>query len=205
MRSTKEICSMVPVIPVIVSDDLDAAQPLAEALVDSGLKVLEVTLRTPNALKIAELMSEIPDAIVGVGTVRNKEDMEKAIKSNLDFCVSPGMTDQLKDIALSSGFPFLPGAATVTESMQLADAGFDVQKFFPAEAAGGVAMLKSFASPFPDINFCPTGGINPQNYQSYLELPNVLCIGGSWLTPAELVSAGGWDEIKSLAREVVDV
>ena len=192
---------MAPVIPVLVIEDLAKARPLAEALVKGGLPVLEVTLRTPVALDAIRLMSEVPGAVVGVGTLLTPRDVAAAKFAGASFGVSPGVTDALLQAAKLEQLELLPGAATASEVMQLLERGYDIQKFFPAQAAGGVNMLKSFAGPLPQVSFCPTGGVTPQNVANYLELPNVLCVGGTWITPSNLVSASDWGGIEALARE----
>jgi 2-dehydro-3-deoxyphosphogluconate aldolase/(4S)-4-hydroxy-2-oxoglutarate aldolase len=197
-----ELLQQSPVIPVIVIKDVDLAVDLAKALVSGGVRCLEVTLRSCVALDAIQLISqEVPEAIVGVGTVRNAGQLEAALTAGARFAVSPGLTRDLSAAARESGIPFLPGIASPSESMFAADQGFSVQKLFPAEAVGGVALLKSIYGPMPDIAFCPTGGISPRNARDYLALPNVRCVGGSWLTPESVVSNRHWDAITKLARE----
>ena len=201
MKKIRDICMMAPVIPVLVIEDLAKAEPLAEALVNGGLPVLEVTLRTNVALDAIRLMSKVPGAVVGVGTLLTPRDVTAAKSAGASFGVSPGVTDSLLQAVELEQLELLPGAATASEVMQLLDRGYTIQKFFPAQAAGGVNMLKSFAGPLPQVSFCPTGGITPQNVSNYIELPNVLCVGGTWITPANLVSTSDWDGIEALARE----
>lgn len=201
MEKIRDICMMAPVIPVLVIEDLAKARPLAEALVKGGLPVLEVTLRTPVALDAIRLMSKVPGAVVGVGTLLTPRDVAAAKSAGASFGVSPGVTDALLQSVELEQFELLPGAATASEVMQLLERGYTIQKFYPAQAAGGVNMLKSLAGPLPQVSFCPTGGISPQNIAEYLALSNVLCAGGSWITPASLVSASDWDGIEALARE----
>ncbi|WP_323783119.1 bifunctional 4-hydroxy-2-oxoglutarate aldolase/2-dehydro-3-deoxy-phosphogluconate aldolase [Thalassovita sp.] len=196
---TESLCHRAPVIPVLVVDDLDTAQPLAAALVAGGLTVLEVTLRTPVALSVIREMAQVPGGIVGAGTVLTPEDAENAKAAGAQFAVSPGATDKLLTACEDIGLPILPGAATATEAMALLERGYSSQKFFPAEASGGAAMLKSLASPLPQILFCPTGGISHDNAHEYLVLPNVACVGGSWVAPRELVQTGHWGGITDLA------
>lgn len=196
------LLDLAPVVPVVVLDDADSAVPLARALVAGGLPVIEVTLRTPAALDaIRRIAAEVPEAVVGAGTVRSPEDVEAAAEAGSRFLVSPGTTPGLLAAMLSSGVPFLPGVATATEAMTLAERGVRELKFFPAEPAGGVAYLKSLSGPLPDVRFCPTGGITPANAPAYLALPNVGCVGGSWLTPRSLVAAGDFARIEKLASE----
>ncbi len=189
-----------PVIPVIVIEDLSHAVPLAQALVAGGLTVLEVTLRTPVALEAIALMrAALPDAIVGVGTVLNAEQLHAAAEAGASFAVSPGLTDALASAALAQSVPLLPGIATASEAMAARERGLRHLKFFPAEAAGGAKFLSSLASVIPDLAFCPTGGIGPANAGSYLALPNVACVGGSWMIPRDMVQAGHWAGITALA------
>lgn len=196
-----EICQQVPVIPVLVVEDVAAARPLAQAMVDGGLKVLEVTLRTPVALDVIRAMAEVDGSIVGAGTVLNAKDVTDVKAAGAHFAVSPGATPELVAAAQAAELPLLPGAATASEVMNLLAQGFQMLKFFPAGAAGGVNMLKSWAGPLPQVKFCPTGGVNRNNLADYLALPNVVCAGGSWVAPASLVDAGRWNEIKALAED----
>ncbi len=196
------LLDLAPVVPVVVLDDAESAVPLARALVAGGLPVIEVTLRTPVALDaIRRIAAEVPEAVIGAGTVRSPEDVEAAAGAGARFLVSPGTTPGLLAAMLASGVPFLPGVATATEAMTLAERGVRELKFFPAEPAGGVAYLKSLSGPLPDVRFCPTGGITPSNAPAYLALPNVGCVGGSWLTPRSLVTAGDFARIEKLASE----
>jgi 2-dehydro-3-deoxyphosphogluconate aldolase/(4S)-4-hydroxy-2-oxoglutarate aldolase len=190
-----------PVIPVIVLDDVAAARPLAEALVAGGLPVLEVTLRTPNALRVIAEMAKVPGAVVGSGTVRSPLQMEKSVDAGCRFMVSPGATPHL--LAAADGFdiPLLPGIGTPSEAMVAAEHGYSFLKFFPAEALGGAPVLKAYASPLPDIVFCPTGGIDAEKARNYLALSNVVCVGGSWIMPADAIASGDWARIEGLARE----
>ncbi|MBL8534714.1 MAG: bifunctional 4-hydroxy-2-oxoglutarate aldolase/2-dehydro-3-deoxy-phosphogluconate aldolase [Betaproteobacteria bacterium] len=191
-----------PVIPVIVVDDVTHAAPLARALVAGGLSVLEVTLRTAAALEAVRIMRDaVPEAVVGVGTVLNAGQLDQAHAAGAAFAVSPGTTEQLLQAALDHPVPLLPGASTVSEAMRLRELGFRHLKFFPAEASGGVRFLSSLASVIADLRFCPTGGVTPQNAPSYLALPNVLCVGGSWMIPRDRVAAEDWTGITSLAAE----
>lgn len=189
-----------PLVPVIVINDLDEAVPIAQALVDGGVRLLEVTLRTEHGLEAIRLIKrEIPDAIVGVGTVTNARQLEYALNMGAEFAVSPGISQELLDCARNWGGPYLPGVATPSEVLQAREAGFKYQKFFPAGAAGGIDMLKAFAGPFHDVMFCPTGGVGSDNYQQYLQQKNVFAVGGSWLTPKEAISAQNWQAITALA------
>ncbi|MBL3596748.1 bifunctional 4-hydroxy-2-oxoglutarate aldolase/2-dehydro-3-deoxy-phosphogluconate aldolase [Rhodovulum sulfidophilum] len=198
---TEEICRRAPIIPVLVIEDAARARPLAEALIAGGLPVLEVTLRTPAALDAIREMAGVEGGVVGAGTLLTPADVEAAAAAGATFGVSPGATPALLDAARAGDLPLLPGAATATEAMILLERGYTVQKFFPAEAAGGAPALKALASPLPQIRFCPTGGVSPTNAASYLSLPNVICAGGSWIAPKDKVAARDWDAITALARE----
>lgn len=195
------IMTTSPVIPVMVIDNLDSAVPLARALFEGGLKVLEITLRTSVALEaIDAIKTALPEAIVGAGTVINEETLNQAIDSGAEFIVSPGFTPALIDAAIDKKIPILPGVNTPSEIMTLVEKGITAMKFFPAEAAGGVPMLKAIGGPLPQVTFCPTGGINPDNAKEYLNLSNVACVGGSWMASAGLVAEERWDEICTGAR-----
>jgi 2-dehydro-3-deoxyphosphogluconate aldolase/(4S)-4-hydroxy-2-oxoglutarate aldolase len=190
------------VIPVIVLDDVAHAVPLARALVEGGIRMLEVTLRTPAALACIEAISRhVPSAVAGAGTVRNAAEARAAAAAGARFAVSPGYTSAVGEACRDLGMPLLPGVATGSEVMAALDGGFTELKFFPAQQAGGAAMLKAFSGPFQDVRFCPTGGVSPANAREYLALPNVMCVGGSWLTPAELVREADWARITQLARD----
>ena len=204
MPSTSEssLLSLVPVVPVVVLDDLDHAVPVARALVAGGLPVIELTLRTPVALDaIAAIADEVPEILVGAGTITSPELVGHAVEAGAQFLVSPGTTPSLLQEMAGSGIPFLPGTATVSEAMAVLEAGFAEMKFFPAEASGGAAYLRSLASPLPAARFCPTGGITAATAPSYLALPNVGCVGGSWLTPSDALAARDWDRVTALAAE----
>ena len=189
-----------PLIPVMVIDDITDAIPMAQALVAGGVRLLEVTLRTSCALDAIRLIRQtVPDAIVGAGTVTSAAQLQAAVEQGAEFIVSPCISAELLHAAVSWGGPYLPGVATASEVMQARTAGFRHQKFFPATVAGGEAMLKALQGPFYDVKFCPTGGIGQDNYQDYLTLDNVFAVGGSWLTPAELVAAKNWPAITTLA------
>ncbi len=197
----REICTLAPIIPVLVIEDVGTARPLAEALVAGGLPALEVTLRTPDALEAIRIMSEVSGGHVGAGTLITPDQVRAAKEAGATFGVSPGVTDELLAACEEEALPLLPGAATVSEAMKLLARGYSIAKFFPAEAAGGVPALKAMAAPLPQISFCPTGGVSPNNAVSYLELNNVLCAGGSWVAPKELLAAGDWSGVQALARE----
>lgn len=200
--SISEVMNTSPVMPVMVINNLEQAVPLARALVEGGLKVLEITLRTPVALDaIRHIKAEVSGAIVGAGTIINTQTLDAAIEAGAEFIVSPGVTPSLIDAGLASGVPLLPGVVTPSEVMRLLEKGITAMKFFPAEAAGGIPMLKSIGGPLPQVTFCPTGGVNPKNAPQYLALSNVACVGGSWMAPAELVDAGDWAEITRRAAE----
>jgi len=197
--AVRRLCALAPIIPVLVVRDVAQARPLAQALINGGLPVLEVTLRTDAALDVIAEMATVEGGHVGAGTLVTPEDVHAAKAAGATFGVSPGATDALLDAAEEAGLPMLPGAATASEAMRLLARGYDVLKFFPAEASGGVAALKGIGGPLPQITFCPTGGIKPENASSYLALPNVICAGGSWVAPDNLVADGKWDEIEALA------
>lgn len=197
LRST---LSLAPVIPVIILDDISKARPLAEALIAGGLPVLEVTLRTPHALQVIEAMAKVPGAVVGSGTVRSPLQMGHSVDAGARFMVSPGASPRLLEAAGDFSIPLLPGIGTPTEAMTASEQGYNILKFFPAEALGGVPVLKAFASPLSDILFCPTGGIDLEKAKSYLALPNVICVGGSWVMPQDAIDSGDWKRIEGLAR-----
>lgn len=201
----REICALAPVIPVLVVEDAAWAVPLALALVAGGLPVLEVTLRTPAALDAIRAMGQVPGAIVGAGTVLGAQDARDARAAGAMFAVSPGLTRALAVACAETGLPLLPGVATASEVMQAQEAGFDALKFFPAGPAGGAGYLKALAGPLPRIGFCPTGDISAQNATAYLSLPNVLCVGGSWVAPAAMMRAGDWAGIEALARQAAEL
>jgi 2-dehydro-3-deoxyphosphogluconate aldolase/(4S)-4-hydroxy-2-oxoglutarate aldolase len=196
-----EICRMAPVVPVLVIDDIAHAAPLARALVAGGLPALEVTLRTPAALDAIRAMAEVPGGMVGAGTLITPADVRAAKAAGARFGVSPGATAALLDACAEHDLPLLPGAATASEIMALLERGYTVQKFFPAEQAGGAAYLKSIGGPLPQVRFCPTGGIGLKNARDYLTLPNILCVGGSWVAPRDAMARGDWAAITTLAAE----
>jgi len=198
----RDIVALAPVIPVLTVTDLNAAVPLARALAAGGLRVLEVTMRTPVALAAIEAMRRaVPEAIVGVGTLTRPVDFAGAGRAGAQFGVTPGLTPELAAAARGARFPLLPGVMTPTELIGARALGYDVLKLFPAQQAGGIAMLKALGAPFPDVLFCPTGGITRASAADFLALPNVVCVGGSWLAPAELMAAGDWAAIEALARD----
>ena len=199
--AVRELMTLAPVIPVLVVDDVDTARPLAEALVAGGLPVLEVTLRTPVALEAMAAMADVPGAVVGVGTALDGDDLRRARDAGARFAVSPGYTDALGRVARELSLPLLPGIATSADIMRARDGGCTELKFFPAVQAGGVAMLKALGGPFVDTVFCPTGGITAASAPDFLALPNVLCVGGSWVAPKTMVAARDGDGITALARE----
>lgn len=191
-----------PVIPVLVIERTEDAVPLAQALLAGGLKVLEITLRTPNALKVIQtLVKALPDAVIAAGTITTPAQWEDAARAGAHFGVSPGLSPALIDAAPGMSLPLLPGVATASELMTALDAGFESFKFFPAQQAGGINMLKAFGGPFAHAVFCPTGGITLETAPDFLALPNVACVGGSWLAPVKAVQAGDWAAIEALARQ----
>lgn len=195
-----------PVIPVIVLNEVQHAVPLARALIAGGIRMLEVTLRTPQALAcIAAIAQEVPDAVVGAGTVRSVADASAARQAGARFAVSPGFTPALGRQCRDLDLPLLPGVATGSEIMLAQEEGFKALKFFPAVQAGGLAMLKAWQGPFGDTIFCPTGGIHAGNAHEFLALPNVACVGGSWLVPADALARGDWNAITSLARAACEL
>ncbi|MEE1802834.1 bifunctional 4-hydroxy-2-oxoglutarate aldolase/2-dehydro-3-deoxy-phosphogluconate aldolase [Streptomyces sp. JV176] len=196
------VLDLAPVIPVVVLDDAADAVPLARALVAGGLPAIEVTLRTPAALdSIRAIAAEVPDAVVGAGTVITPDAVTDAVTAGARFLVSPGWTETLLTAMRDSGVPFLPGVSTTSEVVGLLERGVTEMKFFPAEAAGGRPYLKSLAGPLPAARFCPTGGITPASAPEYLALPNVRCVGGTWLLPADALASKDWGRVEALARE----
>ncbi|MET9362476.1 bifunctional 4-hydroxy-2-oxoglutarate aldolase/2-dehydro-3-deoxy-phosphogluconate aldolase [Streptomyces sp. NPDC006632] len=196
------VLDLAPVLPVVVIDDVADAVPLARALVAGGLPAIEVTLRTPAALDAIRAVAEqVPGAVVGAGTVTTPAGVSDAVEAGARFLVSPGWTPALLDAMKASGVPFLPGVSTASEVVALLESGVTEMKFFPAEAAGGTAYLRSLSAPLPRARFCPTGGISLASAPSYLALPNVGCVGGTWMLPADAIAARDWPRIVSLARE----
>jgi len=200
-----EILRQGPVVPVMVIHKLEHAVPLAKALLAGGIRVLEITLRTPVSVDaIGAISSEVPGAIVGAGTVTSGEELETVAAAGAVFAISPGLTPELLDAANRGPIPLIPGIATISELMTGMARGYDHFKFFPAGPAGGVKMLQAFAGPFPRVTFCPTGGIAAANYREYLALDNVACVGGSWVAPQGAMDQGDWAQITALAREAVE-
>lgn len=201
-KGIEAVLRLAPVAPVLVIEDAVTAVPLARALVAGGLKAIEITFRTAAALEaMRAVAAEVEGAVVGAGTVLTARQLDDAVKAGCAFLVSPGASLDLLTAARDGPVPLLPGAATASEAMTLLEQGYAFQKFFPAEPAGGVAYLKALAQPLAGIRFCPTGGITRESAGRYLELPNVVCVGGSWVAPADKVAAGAWDAIEALARE----
>lgn len=201
LPSALPLAARAPVVPVVVIERVEDAVPLARALVEGGLPLIEVTLRTPAALESLRLIAaEVEGAIPGAGTVVERSQIEACVEAGATFLVSPGTTPMLADAFTQAPVPVMAGCATASEAMRLAELGFDVLKFFPAEASGGVAFLKSIAGPLPHLRFCPTGGIGPANAPDYLALPNVVAVGGSWVVPADAVRAGDFARVRGLAR-----
>ncbi len=195
-----DVLALGPVIPVITINRLQDAVPLARALVAGGVRLLEITLRTPDGMAGAEaIIREVPDAVVGIGTVLTPADLHRSIEIGARFALSPGATPKLLDAAAAADIPFMPGVATASELMEAMIRGFDAVKFFPATAAGGLPYLKALAGPFPQARFCPTGGLTEENAADWLAQPNVVAVGGSWLTPATEIAAGQWDAITARA------
>lgn len=202
--SSEEVFSQGPVVPVLVIKSVEHAVPIARALIAGGIRVLEVTLRTPSALDvISEIAKKVPEALIGAGTVTNRQQLKEVQDAGALFAISPGMTPDLLAAGNEGEIALIPGVSSISELMKAVDFGYTHLKFFPAEASGGVNALKAIGGPFPDIAFCPTGGISPENYKDYLALPNVRCAGGSWLVPEDAVQAGDWDKITELAKQAV--
>ncbi|WP_103530909.1 bifunctional 4-hydroxy-2-oxoglutarate aldolase/2-dehydro-3-deoxy-phosphogluconate aldolase [Streptomyces sp. SM11] len=200
--SHASVLDLAPVVPVVVLHDAADAVPLARALVAGGLPAIEVTLRTPAALEsIRAMAAEVPGAVVGAGTVISPQHVRDTVDAGARFLVSPGWTDALLEAMKASGVPFLPGVSTTSEVVALLERGVREMKFFPAEAAGGTAYLKALSAPLPQARFCPTGGISLASAPSYLALPNVGCVGGSWMVPGDAVAAKDWDRVARLAAE----
>lgn len=195
-----------PVMPVMVIDTIEQALPMASALKAGGISVFEITLRSDCAIAAIELIKkEMPDCLVGAGTVINVEQLRQVHQAGADFVISPGATPELLSAARDQNIVLMPGVSSASDVMQALAYGYRVQKLFPAEVVGGVAMLKSLSGPFPQVSFCPTGGISPDNYQDYLALSNVQCVGGSWIVPKPAVESGDWAEITRLAKETARV
>ncbi len=206
MTSINHIVKQTQVIPVITITKEEQAIPLANALLEGGMNTLEVTLRTPAAMPaIKAIKREFPQVTVGAGTVISSEQFHQLLALNVDFAVSPGLTPLLAEAAVKTEIPYLPGISTLSELMRAREMGFNILKFFPAEICGGASFLRSVHSLFPDISFCPTGGINPSNMLNYLALNNVPCIGGTWMVKEELVDEGRWVEITKLAKAATGI
>jgi 2-dehydro-3-deoxyphosphogluconate aldolase / (4S)-4-hydroxy-2-oxoglutarate aldolase len=206
MNTAADVLDISPVIPVVELGDAAHAVPLAQALLRGGIRTIEVTLRTPAGLPgIERLASEVPDIVVGAGTITEPGQAEKASKAGASYLVTPGCTERLLGELEHTGQPFLAGVSTVSEAMWLAERGARALKFFPAEPSGGVGYLKAIAGPLPELRFCPTGGITQSNAPQYLGLPNVGCVGGSWLTPKDLLAAGEWGQVEALARHAASL
>ena len=202
MLKIRDVLMLAPVIPVLTVEKLAHAAPLAKALCAGGLRVLEITLRTDAALNvIAAMRAAVPDAVVGAGTLVRPQDFKRADAAGAQFAVTPGLTPELADAARNVGYPLLPGIVTPSEILQALHFGYDTLKFFPAQQAGGIAMLQAFAGPFANVAFCPTGGISRESAPAFLKLPNVLCVGGSWVAPKALLDKGDWAGIEALARD----
>jgi 2-dehydro-3-deoxyphosphogluconate aldolase/(4S)-4-hydroxy-2-oxoglutarate aldolase len=206
MLTALQVMQDAPVIPVIVLNDVAHAVPMARALLAGGIRMLEITLRTPQALACMEaIANEVEGAVVGAGTVRSPQDAAAAVKAGARFAVSPGYTPAVGQACKDLGLPLLPGVSTGSEIMMAQEGGYTELKFFPAMQAGGPAMLKAWSGPFFDVKFCPTGGVTPQNAHELLSLPNVACVGGSWLVPADALAQGDWVRIEALAREATQL
>ena len=201
--NVRQLMQVAPVIPVLVIDDVAHAKPLAEALVAGGLRVLEVTLRTPVAMEAMKAMADVTGAIVGVGTALDGDDLKRAQDNGAEFAVSPGYTHELGKAARDISMPLLPGIMTPADIMRARDGGYTELKFFPASQAGGPSLLKAFSGPFVDTVFCPTGGISAATAKDYLALSSVLCVGGSWVAPKAMLQSGDWDGITALAKEAM--
>ncbi len=202
--SSEEVFTQGPVVPVLVIKEVEHAVPLAKALIAGGIRVLEVTLRTSAAIEaIRKIAEEVPDAMIGAGTVTNEEQLKQVEEAGALFAISPGMTSDLLKAGNESSIALIPGISSTSELMNGIDFGYTHFKFFPAEASGGIKALKSISGPFPEVIFCPTGGISPNNYLDYLALGNVRCAGGSWLAPDDAVESGDWERITELAKQAV--
>jgi 2-dehydro-3-deoxyphosphogluconate aldolase/(4S)-4-hydroxy-2-oxoglutarate aldolase len=200
----KDIFAAGPIVPVLVINKVEEALPIAEALLAADVKVLEVTLRTPAALDVINTIAkELPEAIIGSGTVTNRQQLQQSYDAGAKFAISPGLTKDLLQAGNEGNIALIPGISSISELMDAADYGYDHLKFFPAEASGGVNAIKSIGGPFPDIRFCPTGGINLKNVRDYLALPNVVCCGGSWLVSSDIVRDKNWSQITTLANQAL--
>jgi 2-dehydro-3-deoxyphosphogluconate aldolase/(4S)-4-hydroxy-2-oxoglutarate aldolase len=204
--TSADVFSQSPIVPVLVIEKLEDALPIAHALLAGGINVLEVTLRTKAALAIIEAIAkELPEAYVGAGTVTNKDQLRAVTNAGAKFAISPGLTEDLLTAGIKGSIPLIPGVSNISDLMKANDAGYNHLKFFPAEAAGGVKALKSIGGPFPNTIFCPTGGIGPDNYKEYLALPNVACVGGSWLVPNDAIENKQWHVLTALAKKAMAI
>lgn len=202
--TSANIFSQGPVVPVLVIDHIDDALPIAQALLEGGINVLEVTLRTASAMQVIEkIAKEMPEAYIGAGTVTNREQLQAVTDAGAKFAISPGLTADLLKAGSEGTIPLIPGISNISDLMKAKDAGYDHLKFFPAEAAGGVKALKSIGGPFPNVVFCPTGGIGPNNYRDYLALSNVKCVGGSWVAPTNAIEDKKWHILTELAAKAI--
>jgi len=200
----EQLFAMGPVVPVLVIENVEDALPIAQALIDAGIKVLEVTLRTPAAIDVIRTIADnIPEAVVGAGTVTNRELLQQSADAGAKFAISPGLTKDLLQAGNEGDIALVPGISSISELMDGIDYGYDHFKFFPAEASGGVKAIKSIGGPFPDIRFCPTGGINLDNINNYLSLSSVVCCGGSWLVSDDIIKNKEWSKITELAKEAL--
>jgi len=200
----EQLFAMGPVVPVLVIENVEDALPIAQALIDAGIKVLEVTLRTPAAIDVIKTIADnIPEAVVGAGTVTNRELLQQSADAGAKFAISPGLTKDLLQAGNEGDIALVPGISSISELMDGIDYGYDHFKFFPAEASGGVKAIKSIGGPFPDIRFCPTGGINLDNINNYLSLSSVVCCGGSWLVSDDIIKNKEWSKITELAKEAL--
>ncbi|QLE85644.1 MULTISPECIES: bifunctional 4-hydroxy-2-oxoglutarate aldolase/2-dehydro-3-deoxy-phosphogluconate aldolase [Shewanella] len=200
----QDIFKRSPIVPVMVINKIEDAVPLARALVAGGISVLEVTLRTPCALEaITKIAKEVPEAVVGAGTILNEEQLDQAVAAGAQFIITPGATVGLLKAAMKGTVPLIPGVASISEVMEGMSLGYSNFKFFPAEASGGVNALKAFSGPLANVRFCPTGGITPNSYKEYLALKNVDCIGGSWIAPTDAMEQGDWQRITDLCKEAI--
>ena len=202
ISTAADVLTLSPVVPVVALDDAEHAVPLAEALLRGGIRTIEVTLRTPAGMPAIErIAAEVPDLVVGAGTITEPGQARDAAKAGARYLVTPGSTPALLDDVEEAGVPYLAGVSTVSEAMRLAERGVTAMKFFPAEPSGGVPYLKSIAGPLPGLRFCPTGGISVESAPKYLALSNVGCVGGTWLAPKKLLDAGAWGQVEALARQ----
>lgn len=204
MTTAHDVLDLSPVVPVVALNDPDNAPALGQALLRGGIRTIEVTLRTPAALTAIErLATEVADIVIGAGTIIDADQAKRAAQAGAQYLVTPGSTEQLLDAVSVTGLPCLPGVSTVSEAMRMRERGHTALKFFPAQPCGSVEFLKAIAGPLPDLRFCPTGGISPSTMRDYLALPNVGCVGGSWITPANVLAAGDWARVEELARDCI--